>query len=96
MSLLPENGLLYLVSKYTRIGISYVHLESAPFLCKPWKRTVFVLTLKGFKEDSVRSGSKIYTWKNQSPETDPMTPELETHSIKAPINSVTEDVKILS
>ena len=48
------------------------------------------------KEDSVRSGSKIYTWKNQSAQTDPMAPELETHSIKDPINSLSEDIKIIS
>ena len=33
------------------------------------------------KEDSAGSESLFYTWKNQSPQTDPMTPELETDSL---------------
>ena len=49
-----------------------------------------------FKEDSARSGSKIFTWKNQSAQTDPMTPELETCSLRAPIDLLTEDIKIVS
>ena len=34
-----------------------------------------------FKEDSAGSESLFYTGKNQSPQTDPMTPELETDSL---------------
>ena len=36
------------------------------------------------------------TWKNQSAQTDPMTTELEIYSLKAPIDLLTEDVKIVS
>ena len=60
------------------------------------KKTTRIHLCRILKEDSVGSGSKIYTWKNQSAQTDPMAPELETHSIKDPINSLSEDIKIIS
>ena len=37
--------------------------------------------MKSLKEDIAGSESLFYTWKNQSPQTDPMTPELETDSL---------------
>ena len=34
------------------------------------------------QEDSAGSESLFYTWKNQSQQTDPITPELETDSLQ--------------
>ena len=48
------------------------------------------------KEDSAASEPLFYTWKNQSAQTDPMTSELETDSLRAPIDLLMDDIKIVS
>ena len=48
------------------------------------------------KEDSAASECLFYTWKNQSAQTDLMTSELENHSLRAPIDLLKDDIKIVS
>ena len=59
----------------------------------PLKVSIQVIPLK---EDSAASERLFYTSKNQSAQTYPMTSELENHSLRAPIDLLTENIKIIS
>ena len=48
------------------------------------------------KEDNAASEPLFYTWKNQSAQTTPMTSELETGSLRAFIDLLTDNIKIVS